>query len=417
MSDIIITNSGEEPGARQLKVEIPVDRVGAAEKKAAAYYAKRVKLPGFRKGKVPLSVIHKKFRDGIRESVLRELVQESWRAAVEQEDLKPIADPEVRDLKYEDGTPVTFQLAVAVKPELDLARIGGFELTRKIPRVTDAMVEMQLEELRRQQAPWVPVDAEKPVKGDMVTLTLTPLEEEEAQEGKRYQIVLGEGQALPDVEDRVMQLLPGEVVDTTVRFPDDFAEESKRGQQRSVRLELHEVKRQHLPDLTEDFAREVGDFESVAALKAAVRSDLEAEARREADSYVRRLLLAEIEAANGVEAPRPLVQRVISAFAASYEVPDDQYEKFAADFAPVAEQQVKRDLIIDHVAERENLKATEEDVDERIAEIAKQRSSEPAKVYASLQKANRLGELERGITEEKVFRYLMEQSTITDEIT
>ncbi len=111
-----------------------------------------------------------------------------------------------------------------------------------------------------------------------------------------------------------------------------------------------------------------------------------------------------------------MVQRVISAFASSYQVPDDQYEKFAGDFAPVAEQQVKRDLIIDHVAESQGLKATEEDLDERVEAMAKQRNTEPGKVYAQLQKANRLPELERGITEEKVFTYLMEQSTITDEI-
>jgi trigger factor len=416
MQDIRITSSGEEPGARQLTVEIPLERVDAAQNKAARYYAKQVKLPGFRKGKVPQSVIQKKFRDAIRESVLRELIQESWETAVKQENLKPIADPEVKELKFEDGAPITFELVVAVKPELTLGRVGGFELKRKIPKVTDSMVDLQLEEIRRQRAPWVPVEAEKPSKGELVAVTVTPLEEGEAQEGKQYQIVLGEGQALPDVEDRVMQMLPGETTDTTVRFPDDFPDETKRGKLRSVRLELHEVKRQDLPDLTDDFAREVGDFESADSLKDAVRTDLEKEAHREADSYVRRLLLQEVESANNVEAPRPMVQRVISAFAQTYEVPDDQYEKFASDFAPVAEQQVIRDLIIEHLAEREGLKATEEDIDERIDKIAKDRNTEPAKVYSSLQKANRIGELERGITEERVFEYLMEQSTITDEI-
>ena len=416
MDDILISPAGDEPGAKKLNVEVPVVRVAAAEKKAAGYYAKRVKLPGFRKGKIPLNVIQKKFRDAIRETVLRELIQDTWKAVTEREDIKPIADPEVKDLKFEDGEPLTFQLVVAVKPELKLDRLGGFELTRRIPKVTDAMVEMQLEELRKQRAPWAPVEGDKPKTGEMVSLTVTPLDQGEAQEGKQYQIVLGEGQALPDVEDRVMQMVPEETVDTTVRFPDDFPDEAKRGQLQSVRLELHEVKRQDLPELTDDFARELGDFDSVEALSDAVRSDLEAEAHREADSYVRRLLMEEIQAANNVEAPRPMVQRVISAFASSYQVPDDQYEKFAGDFAPVAEQQVKRDLIIDHVAESQGLKATEEDLDERVEAMAKQRNTEPGKVYAQLQKANRLPELERGITEEKVFTYLMEQSTITDEI-
>jgi trigger factor len=415
MAEIVVTRGSEEPGVKNLKVEVPVEVVDTAEKKAAAYYAKRVKLPGFRKGKVPLPVIRKKFSDGIRENVIRELVQESWKTALDQEDLKPIADPQIRDLKFESGIPLTFELSVAVKPELELGRVSGFNVTRKIPKVTDTMVEAQLEDLRRQRAPWVPVEGEKPAHGQLVSVTITPLEQGEPREGKQYQIVLGEGQALPDVEDRVMHMLPTETVDATVRFPDDFPDESKRGDERTVRIELHEVKRQDLPDLNDEFAQEVGDFDSAGALTSAVRDDLEAEARREGDAEVRRQLLEEIESANSVDAPRPMVQRVMSAFAEAYKVPDDQLEKFAAEFAPVAERQVKRDLIIDHIAEKESLKATEEELDSRIEEIAQRQNTDPSKVYSSLQKAKRLNELERSIIEEKVFNYLMEQSTIVDE--
>jgi trigger factor len=415
MPGIVVTRSSEEPGVKNLKVEVPVELVDTAEKKAASYYAKRVKLPGFRKGKVPLPVIRKKFSDAIRENVIRELVEESWKTALDQEDLQPIADPQIRDLKFEAGVPITFEMSVAVKPELELGRIGGFKIKRKIPKVTDAMVESQLEDLRRQRAPWVPVEGARPTPGQLVSVTITPLEQGEASEGKQYQIVLGEGQALPDIEERIMQMLPNEAVDAAVRFPDDFPDEAKRGHERSVRIELHEVKRQDLPEISDEFAREVGDFDSAQALTAAVREDLEADARREGDAEARRQLLEEIEAANSVEAPRPLVQRVMSAFAEAYKVPDERLEKFAAEFSPVAERQVKRDLIIDHVAEKESLKATEEDVDFRIEEIAKRQNTDPSKVYSSLQKAKRLNELERSITEEKVFNYLMEQSTIVDE--
>ncbi len=415
MSGIVVTRSSEEPGVKNLKVEVPVDVVDTAEKKAASYYAKRVKLPGFRKGKVPLPVIRKKFSDAIRENVIRELVEESWKAALDQEDLQPIADPQIRDLKFEAGVPITFEMSVAVKPELELGRVGGFKIRRKIPKVTDAMVDAQLEDLRRQRAPWAPVEGERPGSGQLVSVTITPVEQDESPEGKQYQIVLGEGQALPDIEERIMQMLPNEAVEAEVRFPEDYPDESKRGDSRLVRIELHEVKRQDLPELTDEFAREVGDFDSARALTAAVRNDLEQEARREGDAEARRQLLEEIEAANSVTAPRPMVQRVMSAFAEAYQVPDDQLEKFAAEFSPVAEHQVKRDLILDHIAERESLKATEEDIDSRIEEIAKRQKTDPSKVYSSLQKAKRLNELERSITEEKVFNYLMEQSTIVDE--
>ncbi len=415
MADIVITKSSEEPGVKHLKVEVPVEMVDAAEKKAATYYAKRVRLPGFRKGKVPHNVIKKKFPEAIQENVVRELVEASWKAALDQEDLEPIAEPQVKDLKLESGSPLTFQLSVAVKPELELSRIGGFKLTRKITSVTDAMVGMQLEAMQRQRAPWVPVEGEKPISGDLASFTITPIEDGKPLEGNQYQVVMGEGQALPDIEDQIMRMVPEETGDAKVKFPDDFPDESKRGESRTVRVELHEVKRQQLPELTDEFAREVGDFDSVDALKSTVRSDLEAEARREGDAEVRRQLIGEIEAANPVEAPRPMVQRVMSAFADAYQVPDDQLEHFAAEFAPVAERQVKRDLIVDHIAEQQGLKATEEDLDDRIAEIAKKQNSDPGKVYASLEKAKRLTELERSITDEKVFKYLEEQSTITDE--
>lgn len=415
VNDIQITKVKEEPGETSLRVEVPVERVQAAERKAAAYWAKRVRLPGFRKGKAPLDVVRRKYREAIRESVIQDLVTDTWKAAVDQEDLKPIADPRIRELKFEEGAPVTFELLVEVKPEITLERLGGFHLTRKVAQVDDNMVEDQLDEVRRQKAPWVPVEGERPRAGELASVTIATLAEGEADDPRQYQVVLGSGQAIPDLEEEIMKLLPEQTADASVRYPDDFPDETKRGQSRAVRITLHEVKRQALPELTDEFAREVGDFESADQLRSALREDLEAHAQREADAEVRRQVIEQIIAANGLEAPQPLVRRVLSAYAQTYEIPDDQLEKFASEFGPVAERQVQRDLILDHVAGRENLSATEEDVDRRVEEIARRRNAEPAQVYASLQKANQLREIERSLTEEKVFEYLLGQSTVTNE--
>ena len=126
-------------------------------------------------------------------------------------------------------------------------------------------------------------------------------------------------------------------------------------------------------------------------------------------------LIDEIVGANSVEAPRPMVQRMLAGIAQNYQVPDEQLEKFTTEMTPMAEQQVKRNLVIDHVAETEGLIASEEDIDAKVEQIAKARDVPPGQVYASLQKAKQLPEMERGITEEKVFDFLMAQSTITDE--
>jgi trigger factor len=413
-SDIQITLTGDEAGTKTLKVEVSQARVKAAEQSATNEYAKRAKLRGFRKGKAPLAVVRKQYRDAIREQVLRDLIGESWKAAVDQEGLKPIADPGVRDLKYEEDAPVSFELLVDVMPELKLDRIGNFTLTRTETPVTDEALDQQIEEVRLQRASWVPAEDTQPEDGHLVSFGMATLEEGENEEEKQYQLLLGSGQAIPELEQLITTLHPGETTEASIRYPDDFPDEAKRGQPRQVRVTLTDVKRRDLPELNDDLARELGDFDSVDALRRAVREDLEANAKREADADLRRQLIEQIIEANDVQAPNSLVRRALSAYAQSYQVPDDQLERFTSEFRPIAERHVIRDLIIDHVAKEENLTATEADVDDRIQELAQRRDTEPAKLYASLQKSNQLGEIERGLTEEKVFTHLLEQSKVVD---
>jgi trigger factor len=361
-----------------------------------------------------VEVVRKRYRDAIREQLLRHLIDESWKAALEQEKLKPIADPHIHHLKFDEGAPITFEFHVEVKPELKLDRLGGFQLNRHATPVNDEMVASQIEELRRQKAPWVPWSEGKPAAGDLVQITLATIDQGEATDPKQYQIVLGEGRAIAELEDRIKEMDPGVPTDAQVRFPDDFPDESKRGQTRAVRLTLHEVKRRSLPELNDGFAREIGDFDSLDDLKRAVRQDLELDAAREADAEIRRQVIEQIVAANAVIAPRPLVDRVLGAYAKAYEIPEGRLQQFAQEFGPIAEAQVRRDLLIDYVAEKHQLRASEQEIDERVAELASRRKMEPGQLYASLQKANRLRELERTITEEKVFTHLLSLSTVTD---
>jgi len=412
MPDILVKKTRAEPGEASLEVSIPPENVRAAEERATKAYQQRARLPGFRQGKAPAAVVRKKFADDIRQETLRELVQESWRVAQKQEELKPIADPHIHNLKWEDGSPVTFEFHVELKPELKLERLGNFRLTRKVAAVTAAQVDAQLNTMREQRAPWTPVAGEKPKPKDLVDVMIATRENGEIKDPQPYQFVLGEGRAIPDVEERIMNLLPGESVDATVRFPDDFAEEAKRGQTRDVQITLREVKRQELAALDDAFAREMGDFESLDALRAAVTADLGKEAERDADAKVRGELIEQIVQANSVVAPRPLVERVLGMYAQSYEVPEDRWETFAQEFRTVAESQVRRDLVLDHVVESQNLRATEAELDERIQQLAERRNMPAAQLYASLEKAKRLRDVARSITEEKVFAYLLSQSTV-----
>jgi trigger factor len=414
MSQITVEKTAEDPASKSLRVTVPVDRVQEAEAKAVKYYAQRARLPGFRQGKAPDAVVRKRFGDAIRQTVLEEVIRESWETAKSSESLKPITDPSIRNLKFEVGSPIEFDMLVEVRPEIVLQRTGGFRITRTVAPVADSAVGEQLARLQDQKATWIPLEGVRPSPGQMVRVDVAPIEDGSVGPSQPYDLVLGQNQAIPDLEERIMTLLPGESADAEVKFPEDHPDESRRGQIRKVRVTLHDVKRQDLPVLDDAFAREVGDFENLDSLRAAVRHDLEHEAAREADSQVRQALIGQVVEANNVPAPESLVHRLLHGYAEMYRIPPEQMEQFEQQFHPIAEAQVRRDLVLDSVVEANGLRASESELDERVGKLAEARGVPTGQLYASLQKANRLPELERSITEEKAFAFLLQQSTVEE---
>ena len=410
--DIQITTKKSEGVERLLEVSVPVDAVRDAEEKTARRYASTVRLPGFRPGKVPTAIVRKRFKDAIRQQVLETLLNEAFQEVVQREGLRVAAQPHVHDVHFADGQPLTFELHVELRPEIELARTSGFRLKRPGAEITEEQVAEQLERLREERATWTPVE-ERPTPGDMVTVELATADEHgQVPEGKEYRIVIGSGQAIPGIEELIMELTAGETRERPVRWPDDFPDEAQRGKTKTVRLTLKDVKRKSLPELDDAFAREVGDFDSLDALRSAVQRDLSEHARREADAALRTQLLDEIASANRFEVPQSWVRQLIDGYIQAYKVPESERERFATEFRAIAERQVRRDLIIDAIAEREKLAATEADIDNRVAEVASKRNADPAQVYASLQKAGRLREIEHSITEDKVFAWLLERNTV-----
>jgi len=397
---------------RLLEVSVPAETVKEAEERTARRYATSVRLPGFRPGKAPTALVRKRFKDAIRQQTLESLLQDAYQEVVQREHLKVASTPHLHDVRFDEGKPLVFELHVEVRPEITLGRTQGFRVNRAPAPVTDDGVREQLDQLRDQRANWAPL-GERPVPGDMVTVLLSTADESgELPEGKEYRIVLGSGQAIAGIEELIMRLTPGETAQDNVRWPDDFPDESQRGKTKPVRVTLQDVKRKSLPDLDDTFAHEVGDFESLDALTAAVRRDLVSHAEREADAGVRQQIIDQIVQANAFDVPPSWVNQLIDGYMKAYQIPDEERERFSAEFRPVADRQVRRDLIIDTIAEKEKLKATTADVDERVAEVALKRNADPGQVYASLQKAGRLTEIERAITEEKVFKWLLERNTV-----
>ena len=397
---------------RHIQVTIPVTMVNEATQAAARKLASTVALPGFRKGKAPPAMIMKRYADSIRAEALDHLVQNAWREVLDREQIKAASQPHIHDLKFEEGQPVSFELHVEVRPEVKLARTQGFRVARSERSVGDEEVREQLEQLREQRASWMPLE-DRPLEGDLVTVMLATADEDGSMpEGKEYKIVLGAGQAIAGIEEVIMEATPGTTIERAVRWPDDFPDESQRSKSKMVRVTLTEVKRKVLPTLDDAFAREVGDFDSLDTLRTAVRTDMVDVARREADAEVRQKLLDEIIGANPFEVPPSWVGQLVDGYANAYQIPEGEKDRFATQFRPTAERQVRRDLIVETLAESEGLKASESDIDDKITELAAKRGQNPGQVYATLQKGVRLTELERGLTEDKVFKWLFDRNTI-----
>ncbi len=411
--NITITPTEQTGISRRLQISVPTETVASYEDRAARKYAAKVSLPGFRLGKAPPLLVRKKFAEAIRQEAIELVINEAFKEAIERQSLKLASQPHVHSLKSEPGQPLEFELHCEVRPELTLAHIDGFAIARHESIVTDDLIEDQIEKLREQKGDWSPVD-EKPAPGDMVTVMLSTADADGTMpEGREFRLVLGGGQAIAGIEELIMEADPGQTIERPVRWPHDFPDEAQRGTTKNARVMVTDVKRKSRPALDDAFAREVGDFDTLEALRAAVRVDLGENAKREADADVRGQLIEKIAEANAFEVPNSWVNQLIEGYMQMYGVPDAEKQRFAVEFRPMAEKQVRRDLIIDTLAERESLTSTAADVDRRIEAMAKARNVDPGQVYAQLQKAGRLPEIEREATEERVFTWLLERNQLS----
>ena len=298
---------------------------------------------------------------------------------------------------------------------IDLQRLGGFAVERSIPAVTAEHVEGVLARIQEQNGVWRPVEEGAPEDGDLVSVKLIKLEGDEEADAREYDIVIGQGDAIPDIEAAIKTLDPGRTGDFEISFPEDFPDESRRGEAGRVRVTLQGRRKLEVPELKDDFARQVGPFESLDQLRSKVREDVEREAAQRAEAVVRGRLLDFVIEANPFEVPVSMVDRYASGIIGDgKEIPEDRLREIREQLRPEAERAVKRILVVERIAETQNLAAGEDEIDVRVEEIAAANDSTAAQVYASLQKAGRLESLERELTERKVFDFLKEQSQITD---
>lgn len=422
----------QEPASwsRKLSITVPSERVRRIRQSVAAKVAGSVRLPGFRKGKTPTSIVERQFGPHIEQETLDRVIQEAYAEALASSGFTPITQGQVENVHYHgEGGDVHFDVQFEVQPTVELAQVDGFSAVRPADTITDQDVDGLLERLRTERATLHPLEAgARPVYGDQVVVQITDLDEEVAEdelpEDRQFRFDLGEGQAIPDIEQAIMTLAPGEEGEFTVTFPEDFADEAQRGQQQRLRIRLDEGHRKELPALDDELAQGLGDFDSLDALRERVRNDLETDARTRADAAVRDALLQQVVDANPFEVPDSMLDRYVDFMTGGGRGRDgrpqprsaedeERFSQLRALMRPQAETALKRMMVVEHLAEREGLRATADDVDARVEKLAEEHGRTPSDLWVELERTGQMQALESEIMEEKVFEHLRARNTVT----
>ena len=397
---------------RDLAITVPADIVGRERERVMGSVSGRARMPGFRKGRIPARVLEQRYGAAVEQETLETLLNEATRAAIRSEQLRPISDPEVGAVRSEPGEDLFFEISFDVEPRIEIERSGGFVVERPAVEVGDAEVDAVLLRLRQQNGAWRPLEGGLPDAGNAVGVNILQLDREDA-EARDYEFILGEGDAIPDVERAIEQLEVGTEGDFVVRFPDDFPNEERRGEEERLRIRLVSRKVLDLPELDDDFAASL-DFTSLDDLQDKVRADLEQNAAGQAEQVVRARLMEFVLEANAFDAPGSMVDRYLEAVAGEgpEDTPPEKVEEMKAAIRPRAERAVRTMLAVESLARANDLVASPLEVSERVGEIARRNAVQPETVEAQLRRNGRMESLEREITEGKVFEFLKQQSEI-----
>ncbi len=424
-TDLRIDVQEPESWSRRVAVTVPRERVKRIRQSVASQLSRNVRLPGFRKGSIPSSLVEKQFGPAIEQETMDRVIQESYKEVLENGDFQPITQGVVENVHYHPGEDLTFEVHFEVQPAIQITNTAGFTVQRPPAEVTDADVESVIERVRAERGTVRVLEEGVADEGDEVTVDITDLHADEGSEhagARPFRFTLGERQAIPDIEDAIRTLAPGADGEFTVRYPADFPDEELRGREQRLRIKLNELRRRDLPALDDAFAQTL-EFESVDALRERIRADLEAEKQRNSEAAMRAALVEQVLAANTFEVPPSMVDRYL-AFMTGEAQQDpkkmpkrtpEQEERFSQMrlmMRPQAEAALKRMLVVEHLADREGLRATADEVDARVERLAEEHGISPSDAWIQLEKGGQIQALESEITEDKVFEYLRSQNTV-----
>jgi len=372
---------------RSMAVEVDPDELSKETRAVLQGYAAKARIPGFRPGKAPLSMIQARFKKEVADDVRERVMTRAFRDATREHGLRPLGNPVVEDVEEAEGQPLRFKLSFEVLPTIEVKNYKGVEVRRPAVRVEDAEVDHALEELRQARTRLVDAEGRAAAQGDVLVCDVkgTPAEGEPFSRERMF-VEVGADSNPPAFNERLIGARPGDDLDFTVETPppQPDADSGAEGPEpaaagKSVRYELHvhEVKARAVPDLDDEFARDLGDFDNLDALRARVREDLEQRKKRETDERVRQSVLEKVMLENPTVLPDVLVEdeirhRLEDIVRRMYMQGVDP-QKIELDWKKLREQQeegarrsVHARLVLDAVARAEGVEVTEEDVTRRI---------------------------------------------------
>jgi len=411
-----------------LTVEVPVDEVNAAFEKTYGVYARHVKAPGFRPGRVPRAIIKQRFAKEARDEVIKSLVPEALQLAVTEHMLRVVGDPHIDDLSINEGEPMTFKATLEVLPEFDLKEYKGLKLTKRVAPVTDHEVEHTLDHLRQSAAEFVPVEDRPSRDGDFVSVNLVgkyvePLEEEDLKSDDA-QVEVGADNVQPEFSENLRGAMAGDVREFRVKYPEDFSTEGLAGKTLDFTATVVAVREKEAPELDDEFARDLGDYESLQQLRDRIRENLTASAEARAEADLREEVVKRILEDYDFEVPSALVEAQAADRAREFAyvlmrngvppqtIREIDWEERMKEFRPLAARDVRMALVFAEIGEAEKVEVSGWELDAEIERMARA-SGEPAyQLKARLTKDDSLSSIENRLRHQKALEAVIKYAEV-----
>lgn len=415
-----------ESTKREIEVEVPADEVTRTTESLIQKYQKLARLPGFRRGHVPASIIRQRFGEEIKSEVVENLVPRYFRQEAEKQGLVPVSQPRVTDLHIHDGEPLRFKANFEVMPELKVEGYKELRADKPEIAVTEQDVEETLNGLREQHAAYTSVEGRPLADGDFAQVALdgTPKD----GEGKPVHVddvmvEIGGKNTMPEFNENLRGASAGEEKTFDVVYPQDYSDQRLAGKTFTYTVKVLAIKQKSLPELNDEFAKELGtEFSSIEDVKKRIRESMEAEKKHRAEHEAKDKLVAELVKRNDFAVPESLVEhqidvrleRGLRALAAQGMRAEDlkkmDLNRLRAGQREQAVQEVKSSLLLDKIADEEKIEVSDEEINNEIEALAQQSKQTPEAIRARLTRDGALDRIRARIRNEKTLNFLYHQS-------